>query len=66
MAEDHTEKEKLLFRMQHIIPQGLSTPQVVNKGPIADGGPEEIEFQMSYGKMAGSYILFIIHFIINE
>jgi hypothetical protein len=36
----------------------LSTPQVVNKGPITDGGPEEIEFQMSYGKIAGNYIVY--------
>ena len=56
MADDS--QEKLLFRMKNIIPRGMSTPQVVDKGPIADGGPEEIEFKMSYGKMAGKDYLY--------
>jgi len=54
-------EKRLLFRLQHIIPR-LSAVSALPKPmddsiqtPNSDGlyGPEEIEFQMTWGKIAG-------------
>jgi len=63
--EDH--EKKLLFRLQHIVPQDLSTrpPLHLESGLSKDENPnttpanddhynwKEIEFQMPWGKVAG-------------
>ena len=51
---------RLLFRMNHIIPRNLSSassihtfiPATKNETNVPDG-PEEVEFQMTWGKVAG-------------
>jgi hypothetical protein len=57
MASD---AEKLLFRMQHIIPQQLASVAVNDKdtssSPLNGNNPMEIEFQMTWGKVAGRSI----------
>lgn len=55
MAE---ESEKLLFRLQHIIPRSLSAASSSNISSSANktnsvDTPEELTFQMSFGKLAG-------------
>ena len=55
MTED---SEKLLFRMQHIIPQGLSSEAAINQiatinNSATFNGPEEFVMQMAFGKIAG-------------
>jgi flagellin-specific chaperone FliS len=53
MAND---AEKMLFRMQHIIPQQLSSVlNVHDKETVSSNvNPMEIEFQMTWGKVAGT------------
>ena len=53
MAND---SEKILFRLNHIIPKSLSLKIKENEniGKIdATDGPQEIFFQMTWGKIAG-------------
>ncbi len=59
MAND---AEKLLFRMQHIIPQQLSSVLNVHEKETTSShvNPMEIEFQMTWGKVAGRSNTFII------
>ena len=51
------QSERLLFRMQHIIPRTLAaTPgqtTMLAKSATANG-PEEFTYQMTYGKVAGT------------
>lgn len=50
------DEQKLLFRMQHIIPRGLSSPTISNNPNTnisSSSSPEEIEIQMTWGKVAG-------------
>ena len=53
--------EKILFRMQHIIPKNLpvaSTNQLqfhqITTIPSTSNEPKEFEFQMTWGKIAGT------------
>lgn len=56
------QQQKLLFRMQHIIPRNLSSdsrPASVlatasKTEPIDVIGPDEVEFPMTFGKVAGN------------
>ncbi len=50
------DEQKLLFRMQHIIPRGLASPSISNNpdtNQSSPSSPEEIEIQMTWGKVAG-------------
>jgi len=50
------EEQKLLFRMQHIIPRGLESPTISSNPDTrisSSSSPEEIEIQMTWGKVAG-------------
>ena len=51
------EAGRLQFRLQNIIPRSLSTPKVA--------GPEEVEFQMTWGKVAGTKVYIYKHFARN-
>ena len=56
MAND---SERLLFRLNHIIPKSLSlinedTNKKANSIPV-DNGPQEVFFQMTWGKIAGRF-----------
>ena len=61
MTDDSAEieRQKLLYRLQHIIPRSLSTSSFYNDklqipwSKTADG-PQDVEFQMTWGKVAGS------------
>lgn len=53
------QSERLLFRMQHIIPRTLAaTPGQTTIASMAKSatanGPEEFTYQMTYGKVAGT------------
>ena len=60
MADD---RERLAFRLQHIIPRSL-TPATFNKNgsiqitanPSLPDGPQEVFFQMTWGKIAGKIV----------
>ena len=47
------ETDKLLFRMQHIIPRNLSTSMHQLKEIPSSTGPTEMEFEMTWGKITG-------------
>lgn len=47
--------EKLLFRMQHIVPQNLKASSEFGDSVV---GPEEVEFPMTWGKVAGIALFF--------
>jgi hypothetical protein len=52
----NNDSEKLLFRLNHIIPKGLSLKIKENENIAkidATDGPQEIFFQMTWGKIAG-------------
>lgn len=57
MSDDY---DKLLFRLQHLIPQGLSSaaPKLNktdnNNNVSSKNCFEEVEFQMTYGRVAGT------------
>ncbi len=55
---------KLLFRLQHLIPQGLASAAPINKNTVSENNNnnvpsktncEEVVFQMTYGRVAGIY-----------
>lgn len=57
-----SDEQKLLFRLQHIIPRTLATaaPASAESRELmaavktsTDGQPQEVEFQMTWGKVAG-------------
>lgn len=53
---DSDAQEKLLFRMNHLIPRGFSAthPKANSTQNSAETlGPEEIQMQMTWGKVAG-------------
>lgn len=69
--------DKLVFRLQHLIPHGLSSaaPKITNNNIIPLQGPaepnnycvssktfEEVTFSMTYGKVAGKMIRHLIDF----
>lgn len=63
MTDDSAEleRQKLLYRLQHIIPCSLSTSsfynnklQIPSSNKTSAGGPQDVEFQMTWGKVAGS------------
>ncbi len=50
------DEQKLLFRMKHIIPRGLASPTISNNPNTiisSSSSFEEIEIQMTWGKVAG-------------
>ena len=49
------DEQKLLFRMQYIIPRGLAASSTVshNSDTETSSSPKEIEIQMTWGKVAG-------------
>jgi hypothetical protein len=51
------EQQKLLYRLQHIIPRSLSTSIFHNNKlqilSSKTSNPEDVEFQMTWGKVAG-------------
>lgn len=62
--------DKLIFRLQHLLPQGLSSAapktrtsnfcekeKLLNNSKVLPNVPEEVEFPMSFGKIAGTVIL---------
>lgn len=52
MEGDHS--ERLLFRMQHIIPRLMSTAgQSESTKSVSADGPVEMTYPMTYGKIAG-------------
>lgn len=49
-----SESEKLIFRLQHIIPRNLSDIHKFKETSAASTNvPQEIEVQMTWGKVAG-------------
>ncbi len=61
MTDDSAEleRQKLLYRLQHIIPRSLSTSSFYNNklqipSSTTSDGPQDVEFQMTWGKVAGS------------
>ena len=64
------ESERLLFRLQHIIPKSLSAapgtinhPSSITKTTSPDL-PEEMTFQMTFGKVAGIDHISLISIVI--
>lgn len=55
-------EDKLLFRMSHIVPRGLASSKTFNTNEEAAPVPEEIEIQMTWGKIAGRYFLNVLLF----
>lgn len=59
------ESEKLLFRMQHIIPRNLSAMKKLKETPATSTNvPQEIEVQMTWGKIAGGLYIYYYYIII--
>ncbi|EFX76294.1 hypothetical protein DAPPUDRAFT_306263 [Daphnia pulex] len=60
MTDDSAEleRQKLLYRLQHIIPRSLSTSSFYNNklqipsSKTSADGPQDVEFQMTWGKVA--------------
>ena len=57
LQETASDQDKLLFRLHHIIPRTLQHANVPSSGalesPTPTNYPREIEFQMTWGKIAG-------------
>lgn len=50
-------ENKLLFRMHHIIPRGLASSfDIPDSGITLPPSPQDIEIQMTWGKVAGKPI----------
>ncbi len=60
-----SEDERLAFRLRHIIPRSL-TPATYSKSgsmtvlrkPSSPNEPEEVEIQMTWGKIYGNLLIF--------